>query len=533
MINFALPVAISLTAVLGGWGLLTRIALLLKTLPPGPSLLTRIIENRGNEPLAVKLKRWSQQYGDVISLMDFVHIGKPTIVLSTPKAAVDLLEKRGNIYSSRPRNIFAAEVAYRGAKGTLLPMGTKLRRFRTTMSATLSNIPSRKYRLLEDPETKLMLRAYYKKQIQENIGRTYKDPYTLSPSAQHSDNVLTTSRPAMWTSIPLWRSVTDVLCIDGKGLFTIRVSYYPDSRNLPGSRLVDHLPILSRLPFIAQWLCREAEEHGAIEERFFRNCIDQAKLADKSGTALSGSSWHTLERQERFGYTDLDVALLSSAPYTAGVTTTLGACDALLLAILLYPSVMRRAQDEIDAVVGPDRLPDFQDFDTLKYIRAMIKETLRWHPFLPLGIPHAATEDDVYEGMFIPAGSTVIANIYAITRDTELFPDPEEFKPERFMDATDPLLKNFNMSFGFGRRICPGQYVATDQLFIMISRILWAFDVRPLKGGPSPLAKHGNWGQVASLSYELIPRSDHIRSLVIDQAVIAEDDVKAWKNLSY
>lgn len=514
MINFALPVAISLTAVLGGWGLLTRIALLLKTLPPGPSLLTRIIENSGNEPLAVKLNRWSQQYGDVISLMDFVHIGKPTIVLSTPKAAVDLLEKRGNIYSSRPRNTFAAEVAYRGAKGTLLPMGTKLRRFRTTMSATLSNIPSRKYRLLEDPETKLMLRGLLQEtdpgKYRTHIQRSVHSVAFCTAFGQRIDH-LKASHVDFYTSVER---------------FFVRFS-------LPGSRLVDHLPILSRLPFIAQWLCREAEEHGAIEERFFRNCIDQAKLANKSGTALSGSSWHTLERQERFGYTDLDVALLSSAPYTAGVTTTLGACDALLLAILLYPSVMRRAQDEIDAVVGPDRLPDFQDFDTLKYIRAMIKETLRWHPFLPLGIPHAATEDDVYEGMFIPAGSTVIANIYAITRDTELFPDPEEFKPERFMDATDPLLKNFNMSFGFGRRICPGQYVATDQLFIMISRILWAFDVRPLKGGPSPLAKHGNWGQVASLSYELIPRSDHIRSLVIDQAAVAEDDVKAWKNLSY
>ncbi|KAI0055227.1 cytochrome P450, partial [Artomyces pyxidatus] len=73
-----------------------------------------------------------------------------------------------------------------------------------------------------------------------------------------------------------------------------------------------------------------------------------------------------------------------------------------LFAILLYPDTQRRAQAELDAVVSRDRVPAFSDLPHLPYIRAMVKETLRWHPALPLGMPHATTEDDWYEGMFIP-----------------------------------------------------------------------------------------------------------------------------------
>lgn len=75
----------------------------------------------------------------------------------------------------------------------------------------------------------------------------------------------------------------------------------------------------------------------------------------------------------------------------------------------LYPDVQRKAQDELDRVVGSDRLPNFEDHDSLIYIQAIVLETMRWMPVAPMAIPHSVTRDDEYKGMFIPQGSTVIA----------------------------------------------------------------------------------------------------------------------------
>lgn len=78
----------------------------------------------------------------------------------------------------------------------------------------------------------------------------------------------------------------------------------------------------------------------------------------------------------------------------------------------IYPDVQKRAQEEIDRVVGNNRLPTLTDRDHLPYINAVVKETLRWHPVAPMGLPHQSTEDDVCEGYFIPKGSMLFANVW-------------------------------------------------------------------------------------------------------------------------
>lgn len=81
----------------------------------------------------------------------------------------------------------------------------------------------------------------------------------------------------------------------------------------------------------------------------------------------------------------------------------------------IYPEVQKKAQEELDRVLGPNRLPRFEDRSNLPYIEAIVKEALRWHPVAPMGIPHMSTEDDVYEGYFIPKGSLVMPNIWSVT----------------------------------------------------------------------------------------------------------------------
>ncbi len=77
-----------------------------------------------------------------------------------------------------------------------------------------------------------------------------------------------------------------------------------------------------------------------------------------------------------------------------------------------HPQVVQKAQAELDAVVGPNRLPDFQDTKSLPYICALVKELLRWRVVGPLGLPHCALEDDEYRGFLIPKGTIIIANIW-------------------------------------------------------------------------------------------------------------------------
>ena len=76
----------------------------------------------------------------------------------------------------------------------------------------------------------------------------------------------------------------------------------------------------------------------------------------------------------------------------------------------MYPDVQRKAQEELDRVVGSDRLPDFEDQHSLPYLNALIMELLRWHPVTPLGVPHRSVADDVYNGWHIPAGTTMVVN---------------------------------------------------------------------------------------------------------------------------
>ncbi|KAH8768679.1 cytochrome protein [Hyaloscypha sp. PMI_1271] len=115
-------------------------------------------------------------------------------------------------------------------------------------------------------------------------------------------------------------------------------------------------------------------------------------------------------------------------------------------------------QEEIDRNVGTGRLPGFQDRQNLPYIDAIVKEVLRWHPVAPMGLPHMTTEDDICEGYLIPKGALLLPNIWGFLHNPDVYHEPMEFKPERFLptDGSLPEPDPHKLSFGFGRRICPG-----------------------------------------------------------------------------
>jgi len=176
------------------------------------------------------------------------------------------------------------------------------------------------------------------------------------------------------------------------------------------------------------------------------------------------------------------MAFLAGQLYGAGAETTDTALSWWALAMIAFPEVQWKAQAEIDAVVGRDRLPTFADAPRLPYVCAIIKEILRWRPAAPFGIPHAAAEEDWYEGMYIPKGTICISSVWHCNHDRAVFgEDADEFRPERHLSNNGELLPGpfetyqaGHIGFGFGRRICVGKELALDSLFINTVRILWA-----------------------------------------------------------
>lgn len=163
-------------------------------------------------------------------------------------------------------------------------------------------------------------------------------------------------------------------------------------------------------------------------------------------------------------------------------------------------------------MVGSSRLPRWEDEHSLPYVRALIKEVHRWAPIGNLGIPHATSKADVYEGFTVPNGTIIFPNLTALSRDRDRYYEPDQFLPERFLeddlDASASALhpdynKRDHFHYGFGRRLCQGIFVAEASLFIVVSRVLWGFDIKPLAGEP-PLDMDAKIRKIGSFLFFLV-----------------------------
>ncbi|KAK0309651.1 hypothetical protein LTR82_015140 [Friedmanniomyces endolithicus] len=235
-----------------------------------------------------------------------------------------------------------------------------------------------------------------------------------------------------------------------------------------GTWIVDALPFLNYLPpFVAPRKRYGAKLH-AFEADLYQKNLDSAEKSLSWNWAKQVRSMKEIQ-----GMSDLEIAYDVGIIYEAGSDTTKMAMEVFVMAAVLFPSVVAKAQRELDSVVGKNRLPTFEDRDDLPYIQAVVKEVLRWRPVSAGGIPHATTQEDQYMGYGIPKGATVIGNHWSIHLDEELYQHPYSFEPMRWIENPDLPLH----AFGFGRRVCTGQHIAKNSLFINVSRLLWGFDI--------------------------------------------------------
>jgi cytochrome P450 len=181
------------------------------------------------------------------------------------------------------------------------------------------------------------------------------------------------------------------------------------------------------------------------------------------------------------GLTMADINGAAATIFIAGYDTTNTTVLVGMLALLLNPAIFKKARDILDQVVGTSRLPSLSDRDNpaLRYIDYLVEEISRWRPLSPLGVPHKSLKDDVYNGIFIPKGSHIYFNAWAMSRDETMYQNPEVFNPDRYFprDEAGAGESYLQGPFGFGRRICVGKHLAQASVWIAMATLIATMDI--------------------------------------------------------
>ncbi|EMD31245.1 hypothetical protein CERSUDRAFT_100592 [Gelatoporia subvermispora B] len=410
----------------------------------------------------LQFAEWAKQYGDIIHLSA---LGTEIVVLSSPKVVSDLLEKRSTIYSDRPTLPMAGElVGYKDAL-PLCAYGPRYREMRKLLADVISTRSSK------------VLYPMYLQKVQLFLARIAEDPSALRAHIRWLVGSIV-------LNISHGRNVKDI----DDPLLTLADQATSDfsAATTPGAYFVDVLPILRLVPnwFPGAGFKRKAGEWRQRMKRIRDEEYEVIEQQVKQGTATSSFIANVIENHpERTADQDNIFRWTAVGLYGGGSDTSVSAIESFFLSMSVCPDVQRRAQEELERVVGPNRLPNSGDRPHLPYIEAVIREIYRWNPVAPLSLPHRLTRDDVYKGYHLRAGSIVFANSWAILHDPVIYPDPMDFKPERYLGEQDsginPDPRAF--AFGYGRRACPGERLADDSLFAAVSMTLHLFTISPAK----------------------------------------------------
>lgn len=418
-------------------------------LPPGPvplPIIGNLHQLTGN-PFE-NFEKWHKKYGPLIAF----RVGQRTvIVIGSYEIAHALLDKQSAVYSSRPELHIASKHLAKNMSMALMPFSKQWQAHRRIVVSLLNSTSNKRYQYVQDIESKQVLHDLLTSQDFSSSFERYSTSlvYTLA----YGIRLESITRP----EIAEMRYIIHCL-LDGLKNITMAV--------------IELFPILDHLPrFIAPWKQFWQERHNRTIQFLLQN-LRYARSTQKSSWTWAREVQQALDNAGETG--DAEVAYLVGTMNEAAVETTLGTLRTAIKALLLNPAVAKRAQQEIDDIVGSDRIPQFEDMPAMPYMDAIIKEVLRWQPVTPLGAPHSTDTDQEYMGYRIPRGSIIMQNFYEMVHDSKLCPEPYKFKPERWLE--DPDLQIFS-PFGYGRRRCPGEYMGKGSLFIVISRILWAYNI--------------------------------------------------------
>nr|BAL05150.1 cytochrome P450 [Phanerodontia chrysosporium] len=497
-------VAVAVMCALAMMHVLTRCVRTRLPYPPGPPedpIIGHLRQMPNNDEAAEVWYRWAKQYGDVMSLNV---LGKRLVILSSEEAATELLEKRSSKYADRPRFPIFERIGWKDMV-LLMPYGPYHKTLRKMIQVPFEKDKAFQFRDVQERATSIMLHNFL------------ADPKGI----EHHTH---------WYVVSIIVEIVfghRILSEDDEHLKIADV-FVKIQHEASQPSLLDVSPLFAKLPswFPGAWFIKYIEDTKAILSHVIHHPVSLVQEQLASGIAKPSFVADELDRLIKAGQltpqNKYDVSIAAHMIFGGGTETTWNTLTTFIACMLLNPEAQRKAQEEIDKVVGHGRLPDFTDRDSLPYVECVVKETMRWHPVAPVAVPHKATEDDVYRGMYIPKGAIVIANARSITWDERRFHDPHAFKPERFLPRPLGAGEDFVQGavYGWGRRICPGRHLAGDMVWIAIARVLAVFDIQKARDADGNAIEPNIEFTTAVSSHpkpfpcELRPRSEKAASLI-------------------
>lgn len=430
-------------------------------LAPGPKRLP-LVGNLFNFPRGgwyEAFTQWADDYGDII----YINLaGVPMIVLNSFEAIHELTDKRMNIHSGRPHPTLVCDMMDFGYFLTVIEptkdfaeqrrvfqkaIGPRavdqydsfVRHGCSQLLQQLDGFSGEPFGVLIKTVGDVLTRISYGEHFFEHHG-----PYILKNSVEGMEL-------AAWAFTKFW--------------------------------LVDMIPPLRYVP---TWFPGSNFKQVASQGKHYADIIrywsfERVKAAMSKG--IIDESIVSKNLQEG-GVSENNLRDAVASMYGAGVDTTVTTISNLLFSIVLYPEWQKRIHEEMDQVLGRGTHPTLEDIPKLELFEAVFKESFRWNPPAPLGLPHVSSKEDVWNGYYIPKDSIIHCNIGFVLRDPRLWgKDSLEFNPNRFLAAHNPSLNQlpdvWSIPFGFGRRICPGRHLAQRLVLLYAAAILSMFEVLP------------------------------------------------------
>ncbi|KAI1373361.1 cytochrome P450 [Hypoxylon crocopeplum] len=491
---------------------------------PGPKSYPLVgrVHDVPAEATWLKFYEWSKEYGPIYQTEIF---GSVHVWISSEQIAHDLLSRRATIYSDRPQ---IPNLPDNRTSGHYLALSgrnetwKRQRRVCQQLMAVSANDSLHGYPSMERDRFLYLLSrstSQYREHIEQFTSRTVS---RLSWGSPHPAQLLRV------TTLGLLETIS------------------------PSGALPNLISWLMHIPaFLSPWKQKESARHE-LEAGLLKGSVQYVNDRIKEGNA-EPSFVHTFinslgSQSDKSKWGDeAEATYVVGQMAIAGALTIGSPIQSFILAMLHYPDWQKKLQNEIDTVCE-GRCPEWDDRERLPLLRAVVKEVIRWRPPVPTGIPHAIEKDDVYKGYFIPAGATVHALEWAITRDEATYPDAEAFNPGRWLDPKYPTYKepltvhpNLNgfSQFGFGRRTCQGIPIVDQDLFLTMGGMAWAFDLtRKRRADGSEVPVHWNdytpllIAKPAAFEFDATVRSDQKEAVLrrMWETGKGEDDEEEERN---
>ncbi|KAJ4361378.1 hypothetical protein N0V95_001889 [Ascochyta clinopodiicola] len=430
---------------------------------PGPALIPWVgrIHDLPIDFMWLKFKEWADMYGPIYRTK---MLGANFVIIADESIAEDILVKRAKVYSDRPeiKSLFDAKSTY-GSMEYLPLMGKNqywARQRKFTHSYLTESTNARYYGIMEFEQKRWLQR------LVEN-----PDDFCFSLEDMCSKVMATLTWDDHSISIPLTPSAWGLL-----------------TQMSPAGPITNVLtPLWDWVPEpINPWKLRERKRHDDQQEFFMKNLANtRAKMEKgKQQPCFTKTYLETAEKSNISG--DYEASCVLGMMALVGIFTVTGPIYYFLIAMVHHPEWQRKCQEEIDSVCK-DGPPTVGDMPNLPILRACIKETMRWKPTVPTGVAHECEADDWYGGYFIPKGTRILPLDYAFLRNPVKYPDPESFRPERWLEPGWPTfqgpLTKFPMitgmsSFGWGQRQCLGMSITRDETITGCGGLMWAFNLK-------------------------------------------------------